>query len=346
MSGSKKLSGIEYHTAGTANYNILIDNAYRNTYSAAADAISFTGNSNTYGLLLTAPFQALGNCSGNELLQVNVNNKLATITPSGVRILNNQIELTTNVKRTVQGNTSGGTSNINNILLDNVVASSTATFEGFDDETWRLNTNSTYDTIGSVTAGGNIWDSLQSLYDGSIGHTTGLQVIDGKAIYPGNIGSLPSDFQTTNIVNGPVFNNGGIGGTGRNYSSLTGSRTYIRKFLQVSPTTANFIMNIAGSGGTFVSKATALTGNNIHVEIKAPSETGWMDAYNDFVTGLFTDGSGARNATAGAGRAFGTNWGLTIGTKNTANTGGYMVIKITVGSLFTGNINSINWTFS
>jgi hypothetical protein len=109
-------------------------------------------------------------------------------------------------------------------------------------------------------------------------------------------------------------------------------------------------MTINGSGGTFVSMGTSLTGNNIHVEIKAPgaasAETGWLDAYNDFATGLWNDGDGARNASGGVGRAFGTTWGLTIGTKNTANTSGYIVIRITVGSSFTGSFDSINWTFA
>ena len=236
---------------------------------------------------------------------------------------------------------------IDNILLDNVAATSTAaTFEGFDDEAYRLNTNSSYDTIPSVTAGANLWDSEQSLYDGSAGHIDGLQVIGGQLIYPANHASYPTDFQTSAIPNGSTFNDGGTGGTGRAYASCVGTRTYIRKFLKVSPTTANFVMNIAGSGGTFVSTGTTLTGNNIHVEIKGPTETGWMDAYEDFVTGQFANGDGARNSTAGAGRAFGTNWGLTIGTKNTANTGGYMLVKITVGASFTGNLNSITSTFS
>ena len=131
----------------------------------------------------------------------------------------------------------------------------------------------------------------------------GIKVIDGNLIYPGNHISYPSDFRTSSIINGSIFNNGGTGGTGRNYNSCLGTRTYIRYFRQVSPTTGNFVMKIDSTGGTFVSDTTTLTGNNIHVHIKGPSETGWMDAYDDFVTGNFNDGDGARSATGGSGRA-------------------------------------------
>lgn len=342
MTGSKKLSGIDYHTGGTSQYNIDIDNAYRNTYSSSASAISHTGNSNSYGLLLSASSQALANCGGNELLQVNILNKIATLTSSNRRIINGQISLTTTTLRTIQGSTTSSGSSINNILLDNFSSSSTDYIENFDDENYRLLDGITYDLISHITS--NPWDSIQSLNDGSAGHTTGLQVTDGKLIYPTTAGGS-LDYRTTNIINGSTFNDGGTGGTGRNYTALGGNRTFIRYFRQVSPTTANFTMNITGSGGTFVSTGTALTGNNIHVEIKAPTETGWMDAYDDFVTGQFNDGDGARSSTLGAGRAFGTTWGLTIGTKSTANTSGYMIIKITVGPSFTGNFTGITFSF-
>lgn len=342
MTGSKKLSGIDYHTGGTAQYNINIDNAYRNTYNLDSDAVSFTGNSNSYGLLLTAPFQALANCLGNELLQVNVVNKLATIQSPSKRIINNIIALTTNVKRTIQGNTSGGTSNIDHILLDNFNADSTNYLEFFDDENHRLQDGISYNLISDVS--NNPWDGTQSLKDGTSGHTTGLQVIDGKLIYP-TTNSYPADFRTSNILNGSAFNDGGVGGTGRNYTGLSGSRTFIRYFQQVSPTNANFTVLINGGGGTFVSTSTGLTGNNIHVEIKLPSQTGFMDAYGDFVTGQFADGDGARSATLGVGRAFGTLWGITVGVKNTANSGGFVIIRFTVGSSFTGNFSDITFNF-
>ena len=345
MTGTKKISGIDYHTGGSALYDVTVDNVYRNTYSSAADAIAHTGNTNSYGLLLSASSAALAASLGDETKQVVISNKTATLTSSGRRIINDSISLNTTVKRTVQSTLTGGSSSITNILLDNITSTATEVgFESFDAELYRLKDNVSYDLVADVAS--NAWDSTQSLVDGAAGHVDGLQVIDGRLIYPGANGSYPSDFTTANIVNGSTFNDGGTGGGARDYSSLTGDREYIRYFKQVSPTTANFVMNIAGTGGTFVALGTALTGNNIHVEIKLPTETGWMDAYADFATGQFGDGDGARSATAGAGRAFGTNWGLTVGTKNTANSGGFALVRITVGSSFSGSFDAITFTFS
>lgn len=337
MTGSKKISGIDYHTGGNAEYDATVSNAYRNTYYKDADAITHQGTK------CSAPQEALANSGGDESKVVSIVDKTVTITPSGIRILNSFIDLQTTVKRTVQAQVQAGLEQIDNILLDNVADGATDTFEDFNAESRRMPSDINFDTFGSFSTG--MWDSEQSLDDGAAGYIDGLQVIDGKLIYPGNVGGLPSDFRTSNILNGSVFNDGGTKGSARDYSALTGDRTFYRWFKQVSPTVSNFLMNIAGSGGTFVPVTTSLTGNNIHVELRAPSQTGWMDCYQDFVTGQFGDGDGARNSTAGAGRAFGTAWGLTIGTKSTANTGGYMVVKITVGASFTGELTGITFSF-
>jgi hypothetical protein len=345
MGSPKKVSGIEYHQAGTLQYNITINNAYRNTYSASSSAVSFTGYSNTYGTILTAPAQALGPNSGNPALAVSVIGKIATVNSPGKRVINEALTLATNVLRTVQGTTSSVGGSMPGFLIDNVAPTSTQTFEGFDDENYRLNTNSAYNLVADVTTVSNIWDSIQSLVDGSAGHTDGLQVIGGKLIFPGSNGSFPSDFRTSFIPNASTFNNGGTGGSGRNYGGITGTRYFIRKFQQISPTTGNFVMTINGTGGTFVPLTTPLTGTNVHVEVKGPSQTGWMDAYGDFITANWADGNGARSASGGAGRAFGTAWGLTIGTKNTSATGGYMLIRISVSDSFTGSFDSITFSF-
>jgi len=332
LTGAVRMSGVEYNTGGTTTYSVDIDNAYRNTYSSSSSAISHVGTN------CSAPSSALGANGGNEALQIN-HSATATIS-SNIRLIDGSISLNTTVDRTVQSDITGGSASTSGILLDNISTSSTEV--GFEDfnaaETYRLKTNLNYDLIGNITTGA--WDSDQSLLDGSVGHTDGLQVTEGKLIYPNN------DYSTTTIINSPTFNDGGVGGSARDYTTATGTRKYLRYFKQTSPTTANFIINIAGSGGTFVDRGTALTGNNIHLRIKAPTETGWLDAYNDFSTGQFNDDDGARSATDGAGRAFNTNWGLTIGTKSTANSGGNIVVEITVGASFTGEITGITFTFN
>jgi hypothetical protein len=350
FTGSKFLSGIKYFTGGTVNYDVTIDNLYRNTYYGGPDAITFIENStgSTIPIINTTTTLALANSGGNELKQFKISNAdqqggsiTFSVYSSGKRRINESISWSVNAKRTVQGNTTGGTVSINNLILDNVNPTSTQLSEYFDDERYRLkNTYGSFQyDLFSMTSS-NAWDSSQSLVGPTQGWNEGLQVINGRLIYP-----------VTNFSSiGNITVNQNFGNLLTNYSSASGNRQFVRWFRQVTPTTGNFTMVINGSGGTFVSSSTPLTGNNIIVEIKAPgftsSETGWLDAYSDFATGQWNDGNGCRNASSGVGRAFGVTWGLTIGTKNTANTNGMMLIRIKVGPSFTGYIDSILWNFT
>ena len=353
LSGSKFLSGIEYFTGGTLNYNCTVDNLYRNTYYSGSDAITYnddsgSGNAGTNPLLTVSRQDSLPNSSGNELKQIVLSTDLNsgvnipfTIITSGKRRLNDSIGLTLTAKRTVSSGsrtltTTNGAASISNVYLDNVTATSTILIEYFNSEVYRLKGSNSYDTYGAIAS--NSWISAQSLLSGDSDHNDGLQVYNDRLIYPVTNFSTPGSL-TTNL---------NFGDTGTVYTSCTGTRSYIRYFRQVDPTTGNFSMTIAGSG-TFVDLLTSLTGNNIHVELKAPGsaaqETGWLDCYNDFATNQWADGDGARNSTAGAGRAMGTAWGLTIGTKTTSNTSGYIILRITVGASFTGYFDTITFSF-
>jgi hypothetical protein len=342
LTGSKYLSGINYFTDGYIKYNTSINNLYRNTYYSGSDAITFsdnslTGNSGTNPILSVPNSYSLPNSLGNELRGLTLSTDFGggssltfSVITSGKRRLNDSIGIYTTAKRTLQGTRSGGTQSISNIYLDNITADSTNYYENFNDENYRLIPGS-YDLISDITSG--IWDSSISLVGT---YNTSLQVYNSRLIYP------VTDFSShgTSLNTNPNY---GISTT--NYSTASGTRTYIRWFRQISPTVGNFKVVINGSGGTFVAKSTSLTGNNIHLEFKAPTQTGWLDAYNDFATNQWTDGSGGRKSNSGAGRAFGVDWGLTIGTKSTADTSGYIVVKITVASGFTGYFDSINFTF-
>ncbi len=348
LTGSKYLSGIGYFTGGNVKYDLTIDNLYRNTYYSTSDAITFNdqstaGNASTNPLLTVSAQYALLASSGNELRPVTLSTDFGSglsltfnIITSGKRRLNDPIGLNTTAKRTLQGTSTSTGTTITNIYLDNVSASSTDLYEGFDDESRRLK-EGTYNLISDVSSG--TWVSSQSLTTGDSNHNTGMQVYNSRLVYPTINFSTPGSI-TTNL---------NFGSAGTNYSSASGTRTYIRYFRQVTPTTGNFRINIGGSTGTFVAVGTALTGNNIHLEFKAPgtaaAETGWLDAYADFVTNQWADGDGGRKSSEGVGQAFSTNWGLTIGTKNTSNTGGYIIVKISVGSSFAGNLTDITFTF-
>jgi hypothetical protein len=340
MTGSKKISGVDYHTAGTAEYDITINNAYRNTYYGDADAITHGGTN------LSAPQEALASSLGDELKVVTITNKIATISPvTGLRLLKGSIGLDTSTKRTVQSTITSTGVAINNILLDSVIPTSTLISESFDDEVYRLPSNVNFENFSAMIA--SVYDSEQSIKssDAIAGYADAMQIIGGKLVYPGGNVGFPADFRTSNIVNGSVWNDGGTKGTARDYSGETGNKVYYRFFKQVAPTVSNFIIDVNGNASiNFVPVLTALTGNNAHLEIKAPSQTGWLDGYKDFATGQFANGDGGRNLTGGAG-GINNPLGLTIGTKSTALSGGIIVVKITVGSSFTLDFSDISFTF-
>jgi hypothetical protein len=76
--------------------------------------------------------------------------------------------------------------------------------------------------------------------------------------------------------------------------------------------------------------------------------TGWLDcynAYNETLPGPWDDGRGAWKSSGGAGKAFGTIWGLGIGSRNNSTSGGYVVIKITVAQGFTGNFTGLTFAW-
>ena len=346
LTGSKFLSGIAYYTGGTLYYNAQIDNLYRNTYYSGTDAITFVdnsgvGNANTAPILNVSTSYSLPSTSGDESKSLTYSTDLGSGSSlsvnilTGKRRLNDSIGLYTIAKRTVQGSKQGATSSISNVYLDNITATSTDLIEGFDDEVKRLKTGS-YDLITDVTSG--TWSSTQSLITGDSNHNTGLQVINSTLIYP----------ITNYSIVGSLSTNLNFGNSGAVYSSATGERSYYRYFKQTAPT-GNFIINISGSGGTFVAIGTSLTGNNIHLEFKLPgtsvATTGWLDAYSNSATGVWTDGAGGRKSNNGIGQAFSTDWGLTTGTKNTSTSGGYIIVRITVGASFTGQITGTTFTF-
>jgi len=342
LSGSKYLSGINYYTGGAIKYDTQVLNLYRNTYYGGSDAITFSDISPTQSLIIQST-HSLPSSFGEEIKNLVLSTDLGggsaltfSVIPTGLRIINGTFSINTTAKRTVQGTITGGTASLSNIFLENVLLTSSNYNEYFETENWRLKSGNNYDTFSQI--GLNSWGSTYSLKS-EIGYTDGLQVIGGQLIYP------ITDFS----VIGATATNANFGLSMSNYSSLTGDRTYIRWFRQTSPTVGNFYMTINGTG-SFVSKTTPLTGDNIWVEMKCPGnlfqETGWMDCYSDFQTNMWSDGDGCRSAAIGVGREFGVKWGLTIGTKSTVNTNGYVIIKITVGQSFSGKINNIEFGFN
>ena len=361
LSGTKFLSGIEYFMGGTINYDGTMSNLYRNTYNPDADAISFNDASlaGNGALLPIVNLSSVGNkpilnCGDDETKVVRLSSDYGTLgaslsftlLTSSKRRLNDPIGISTTAKRTLQGTRIGGTSSISNVYLDNFANDSTLLNETFNSETYRLKGETvglSYSVVADVTS--NAWVSAQSLKTGDTNHNTGLMVYNGKLMYPTQA-TPTANFSTP----GSLVTNLNFGNSDRDYSALTGNRTYIRYFRQVTPARSNYLMVITGTGTTtFVAEGTALSGNNAYVHLKLPTGsggagTGWLDCYTAFSQAAATNNNYSSGGVYLNGtRAIGQNWNLTVGNGRTSfNSDGYVVIRITVSSSWTGSIDNIS----
>ncbi len=336
LTGTKYLSGVKYHTGGSAKYSVTISNAYKYTYSASASAIAFNGT-NCSASAMSLPDMV------NYTDIVVVTDRAVTI--SATRLYNQSFSLTSSVLRSVQATQTSTSVLIDNILLDNVSDDSTSANETFNGEAYRIHssvvlTNTSYGA-GGAGASGYTWDSTQNLVSGDANHNTGLLVSAGELTYPKVTSHAPG------VVNGNfgAVVNGYAGNP--DYSVATGNRTYLRYFY-TSAAKSNFRLNVTATNTTFVSVATGASGNNLTLEILAPNTTvnsGGSVVWKDAVTSHSGNDADVGCYAATFGNSRPTNWGLTLGTKNTSTSGGVVVVRVTAGAGWTGKVSSIALTW-
>jgi hypothetical protein len=174
-----------------------------------------------------------------------------------------------------------------------------------------------------------------------------------------------------NAVSNPNF---GIGVT-RNYQNcfsvnsgfgtssvapLTNNRTYTRWFYFGNPGNPiiNFnrgIIKLIYQNTNFINANIPIIGNtNVWLELKLPYDsgivpggtvssgavTGWLDATKPF-TGNYEDGDGCLSGTQPTSP--GGDWLVDFGIKGTQFSGGYVLLRITAGQDWTGNISNITF---
>ena len=331
MTGTKNLSGVKYHTGGSAQYRIRVTNAYKNVYSTSN--ISFNG---TNCSVSSQSFPSINHAGGEDKDKVLHITGSATIT--GDPILNGSITVSTNVPHPLKTNiSSGGSQSISGILLYDLSNTSTTTSETFRAENYRLISGS-YDAQSNVSDGANAWSS-----------TTSLATVDGLLFYNSRLysptqGGVSGDFRNSSdggsIANGPSSN--------VNYSSITGLRTFYRYFQNTSGgSKTNFSITINGSGN-IVSQATALNTSNIHVLFKLPTpsstfSTGWMDLALAFATGQTEDGAGCLNGSLDS--SLNATNSATFGTQSVGSNE-YIMVKIEADASWTGYISSLSISWS
>ena len=378
-SNKKWLSGIEYYTNGTSfQHNQVANNIYKNTYYPGPDAGTFVDesptqnspiyNNNTNYLTNTdtiGGFHKAFNPDTNALQELSTPGSVTAPFTfekkfnvlSGVRKLSGQTQTFVTAKRSIQTTVKSTALSIDGWFIDTFPASSTGTFEGFDDENNRLSISS-YDLVSSIPViGSGNWNSQLSLRSS---YTNGLQVADGRLLYP------DYDFTSSGVSNTNPNRSAGISRDYKGCKTVSpsplkgaGSRTYIRAFfVGNTPPRAKLNVTVVFVSTSFVSAATQLTGatNNTRciLEFKLPyngttpfadglpsvnnAATGWLDATKPALDKEIADGDGCLE---GAVPSSNGTWKINFGTRNTAHSNGWVLMRFTAGSEWGGYIESI-----
>ena len=328
MTGDVRVSGVKYHTGGTATYNVTVDNAYRNIYSTSNISFSTSNVS-----VSSQAFPSIDWGSGeDETKQLRITGS-ATI--NSTKILNSSISVGVTVPHPLKSNLSNAQNNsISGILVYNLSNNSTTTSETFRRENYRI-VSGTYGTQANVTSSGNAWDSTQLLSSNG-----GLMFYNERLYYPTD-SDIPNSGDFSSITNGPASN--------ADYSALTGDRHFYRYFTNTGASSqTNFRLTFSGDSNTrIVPSTTSLSSTNIHVFVKLPTttnskQTGWLDL-------AVASASDESQLNDGDGAYVGTPSNLTINTTHegtfvtqTVEQNENLVIRVVAGDTWTGYISSIS----
>jgi len=325
--GSKNISGIEYHTAATGTFEVDISNIYRTTHSSSGSAISYP---------------TIDNCSINSAsLSIptaydnTLTNYQSTATATASRIING---LTTydgfraraRALRTIQGTVTSSYLEGFNMLLDSVSDDATDLNDNMNGESYRIPSNADFDTDLSST-----WSESISLVSITPGYSDGLQIVNSTVVYPTLNFSLATD--------GP--------GGNPDYSSASGER-YWHRYFEDSTGASNFSLILEGSASV-IAETDSFTGGShteVKISVKFPEGdgegTGWLDITKAFVPGSWSDGDGCYAASFGSDITLPTaGWGISIGTRSSANAYDKMYVRVTTDANFTGDVSrfGVNW---
>ena len=339
----KHLSGVAYHTAISAEYTAEVDNVHRNIYSNAVDGVRVLSS---FFSLVEKPLPVIVDEADpleiTELLTLTTN-VIASNTADSINCI---------VKHPLKPNLSSVATAYEQatprLLVDNVTVDSSIDDSGgtllFNNETHRLIAG-TYTTQASVGSG--TWNSVTEL-DSAPEYMASLLVHGSFVKYPTQ-GVDGGDFRTVSQgnANGPE-----LAPNNPDYSILTGDRAiYLRIHNDSGDHQDNVKITLIGSG-EFVGAETALSGENLHLELKVPASdgpaTGWMDCTKSFSNNpiyQYNDGDGCLVPANGAGNDFGVEWYITFGVRSIAP-GDSCVLRLTAPSTWTGLVEEISFEWA
>ena len=290
----KYLSGVKFYTTGsTFLLGVVGSHCFNNTYvSSPLGYASFTGIAS--GAVAWNDPTVTGPTSpptiGNTMTATN---KVLTISVASVRDTDARITCTPSDP---YGSYASTQSSSANRLVDTYGTTSTALCEYFDDENRRLPIGA-YNAVPAPITGQ--WTSLNILINGN------AQVYNGLLYYP------TINFSTYLPVQA------------EDYSAFSGNQVYYRAMYMAATPHNNGTLEL---GGLVNADVAPVGTGSVNVEIKLPTQTGWLDLGTDYIQATFTgaDGDGCRASQSGS------SWGWTSGTFSTGLSGFMYVVRITL----------------
>jgi hypothetical protein len=369
---SKYLSGISYVYQANYTQNVVVNNIYQNVYCPYSDAGIFSDSS-------IQEFTTI--CNGTSYISSSLpdlftySGPVSLGTPSSVsdlftfsNVLSTKLQrrrfgspssMGVSVKTPLHGTFFGGESSLN-WILDTFPSSSTPLVENFDDENFRYQ-NLTFNSVSDLISG--TWSSQNSLLTQ---YTNGLQVCDGKLIYPyfnfSGVGSSNTNFNyelaaTRNYTNCKYFPD--QYSTDKLYPwTVAGSRAYTRLFnLGLNTSYSKLSLYVSFTNCIFkqvgTSSSTLNNNTDCYLEVKLPylrgtppvtilsgSVSGWLDACNPLdELALPENNQGCLEGSVPT--MSGQEWKINFGLLNTYYSGGNVLVRIHAGPYWNGYIDNI-----
>lgn len=306
QTSSKYLSGIRYaSTNDTIFLNCVGVNLFNNVYHN--QPITYTGLVGVLNDVINFNDGAVSGVSAPPARgqTMTVASKTLTFTASSVCSKDGKITLT---PRDPYGSYTAVASATLPLLISTfaTTGNSNDRNEFFRDEQYRLPL--TYDFTGFSGGVTGQWTSSNAISNGD------------AQVYFFNTTTHGLVYPTIN------FTSGYVPAQSRNYSTFTGNQQYVRAFVPTASKTS-ITVTLNGVAGGIGSLGTG----DLNVEIKLPTQTGWLDGAVAFdsAAGVGSDGLGCLSGSisyTGGNAAF----TLTFGGKATVDSGGRMYMRITL----------------
>lgn len=301
INSSKYISGVRYYSIGdTFNITYSGSNVYRKCYH-----ISHVSQYRFDGESSITTVNPVGIPNYSDEVGVS-----KTITIDRLNYYSTDARLTAYLYHPWKSSISA-VSPSSNILIATCSGNSTDKEEYFCEETYRL-PDGDYDSIPSSITGN--WDSKNILANGeALVYNLQVQAANGS-----------HDFSSFLPSGNP------------NYSAFSGEQVYLRSFYD-SLAHNNVNLTITGISTTDLDSVGV---GNVNLEIKLPTQTGWLDAGAFYNAATFTgsDGDGCKVGMSNG------NLSLTFGTFSTINSGGMIIVRLTFRNTIAHcSYMSVNW---